>query len=154
MGHIGSEAIFLDAPCDPDLERLFRHWNAVRASRTMPTPQDIDLSAITNLLPYIFIYKISSDLRSYVVHFVGQELVRFVGGDLRGRRAGSAMPQYAAGLISQILDVVAAKRAPKFRAGKTHWHKDKPHHSFEACFLPLSSDGKTVNVILAGMTLA
>jgi hypothetical protein len=154
MVQIGPAAIFLDAPVDRHLIRLFQHWDAVRAGRAMPSLQDIYLASIANLLPRIFIYKASSDRTGHILQLVGQELVRFVGRDLTGRPAGSMMPPYSAALISKILDTVVAKRAPRFRAGKTHWHKDKPHRSFEACFLPLSNDGKTVNLILGALVVA
>ena len=54
-------------------------------------------------------------------------------------------------MIIKILDAVATERAPKFRAGKAHWQPDKSYRDFEACFLPLSSDGETVDIILGGI---
>jgi len=77
--------------------------------------------------------------------------VNFVGRNLTGQAAGSIMEPPAAELIINILDAVATGRVPKFRAGKAHWHPERAYRDFEACFLPLSSDGKTVDIVLGGI---
>ena len=51
----------------------------------------------------------------------------------------------------RLHDAVATERAPKFRAGRAYWHPDKTYREFEACFLPLSADGETVDIILGGV---
>ena len=55
-------------------------------------------------------------------------------------------------MMLKILDAVTSERAPKFRAGKTHWQLDKTYGDFEACFLPLSADGETVNIVLGAIS--
>jgi len=87
----------------------------------------------------------------YTIRLVGDEVERFVGRNATGERAGSVMPPRAAELMVTILDAVATERAPKFRAGKAHWYQDKAYRDYEACFLPLSADGETVDIILGGV---
>jgi hypothetical protein len=61
------------------------------------------------------------------------------------------MSPRSAAMMIKILDSVATEGVPKFRAGKAHWQLDKTYQDFEACFLPLSTDGKTVDIILGGI---
>lgn len=96
-------------------------------------------------------YTVVPDGGGYIVRLVGEEVVQFVGRNLTGQPAGSIMKPPAAELIVKILDAVSTERAPKFRAGKAHWHPAAAYRDFEACFLPLSSDGEIVDVVLGGI---
>ena len=87
----------------------------------------------------------------YTVRLVGEEVQQFVGRNTMGLPAGSIMPPRAAEMMGEILDAVVTERAPKFRSGKAHWHRDKTFRDFEACFLPMSSDGQTVDIIFGGV---
>lgn len=146
-----TEANFIDAPRDPDIRALYEYWDTVRGDRAMPSRQDIDPAAIPRLLPYIIMYTVMANGSGYTVRLVGEEVVNFVGRNATGQPAGSIMERPAAELIVKILDAVATGQVPKFRAGKAHWHLEKTYRDFEACFLPLSSDGKTVNIVLGGI---
>lgn len=143
-----TEAGFIDAPRDAVLKELYEYWDTVRGSRPMPSRADIDPGAIRRLLPHIIMYTVAAD---YAIRLVGGEIVRFTGRNATGHPAASTMSPRSAETMIKILDAVAKERAPKFRAGKTHWQSDKTYHDFEACFLPLSTDGETVDIILGGI---
>jgi hypothetical protein len=145
------EAAFIDAPRDADLRALYEYWDKIRGDRAMPRRADIDPSDIPKLLPHIIMFGVGPEGGDYTARLVGEEVVRFVGQNITGRPAGSSMAPRAAEMMIKILDAVATERVPKFRAGKAHWHKDKTYRDFEASFLPLSSDGETVNIILGGV---
>jgi hypothetical protein len=144
------DAVFIDAPRDPGLQALCEYWNSRRRGRKMPARADIDPGKIPKLLPYIIMYNVVRD-GAYTIRLVGEEVVRFVGRNATGQPAGSTMPPQAAAMITAILDSVASEQTPKFRAGKAHWHPEKAYRDYEACFLPLSADGETVNIILCGI---
>jgi hypothetical protein len=145
-----TEAAFIDAPRDPRIKALYDYWDRLRGDRAMPARADIDPGAIPKLLPYIFMYDVATE-GGYTVRLVGEEVVRFVGRNATGLPAGTVMPPRSAAMMIKILDMVTAERAPKFRAGKTHWHPDKNYRDYEACFLPLSADGSAVNIVLGGL---
>jgi hypothetical protein len=145
-----SEASFIDAPRDSRIKALFAYWNQVRGERKMPARADIDPAAIHELLPHIFMYSVARD-GGYTVRLVGEEVVSFVGRNATGNPAGAVMPPRSAAVIVGILDAVTQERAPKFRAGKAHWLAAKSYRDYEACFLPLSADGESVNIVLAGV---
>jgi hypothetical protein len=146
-----TEAAYIDAPRDPRTTALYNYWDGLRRGREMPSRADIDPAAIPALLPYIIMYDVPEAGR-YTIRLVGEEVVNFVGGNATGRLAGAIMPPRSAAMMHKILDAVASERAPKFRAGKAHWHADKSYRDFEACFLPLSADGATVNIMLGGIS--
>jgi len=146
-----TEATFIDAPRDPDLQALYNYWNGVRGKRPMPSRQDIDPMAIPKLLPFVFMYNVTAEGGGYTVRIAGEELIRFLGSNPKGHPAGSSMTQRGAMVLVKVLDAVAMERAPKFRAGKAHWRPEREHRDFEGCFLPLSSDGQTVDIIFGGV---
>lgn len=145
-----SEASFIDAPRDSRIRALFAYWNRVRGERKMPARADIDPTSIPRLLPHVFMYSVGSD-GGYTIRLVGEEVVNFVGRNATGSPAGTIMPPRSAETITMILDAVRTGRAPKFRAGKAYWLAAKSHRDYEACFLPLSADGESVNIVLGGV---
>jgi hypothetical protein len=145
------DAFSLEAPRDSVIAALHRYWAALRRDRLMPSRADFDPAQIPKLLPYVILFNVEGRGGPYIVRLVGEEVQRFVGRNTTGLPAGSFMPPSAAATMIGILDAVATGRAPRFRAGKAHWHEDKSYRDFEACFLPLSSDGETVNIILGAV---
>jgi hypothetical protein len=145
----GAEARFIDAPRDAVLRALYDYWNKVRGTRKMPSRADIDPVEIPKLLPYILLWNATPG-GGYTIRLVGEEVQRFFGRNATGEAAGSDMTPRSAELMIGILDAVATERVPKFREGKAHWHQDKAYRDYEACFLPLSADGETVDIILGG----
>jgi len=146
-----TEAAYLDAPRDARSKALYAYWDTVRGSRAMPARADIDPTAIPRLLPFIVMYNVAED-GNFRVQLVGEEIVQFAGVNGTGGPAGATMPARAAAMVVKILEAVKAERAPKFRAGKAHWQPEKTYRDFEACFLPLSADGETVNIVLSGVS--
>ncbi len=135
-----TEAGFIDTPRDPRTQALYDYWDGLRGARTMPSRADIDPTRIPSLLPYIIMYDVAAS-GGHTVRLVGEEIVGFVGHNTTGGTVGAIMPPRSAEMIIEILDSVTHQRAPRFRAGKAHWHPVRNHRDYEACFLPLSIDG-------------
>jgi hypothetical protein len=144
-----TEAVFIDAPRDTRLKMLYQYWDTVRSGRMMPARADINPGKIPGLLPHIIMYTVAAD---YSIRLVGEEIVHFTGHNATGHPVASTMSPRSAEMMIKILDAVVTERVPKFRAGKAHWQSNKSYRDFEACFLPLSTDGKTVDIILAGIS--
>jgi hypothetical protein len=147
---IGGPAHFIKRPQDADLLRLYNYWNTARGNRMLPRREDIDPSAIPKLLPHVFMYEVTAD-GGYSIRLAGEELVSFIGYNPRGQAAGSTMTSAGATGIVAVLDVVVGERAPKFRAGQAYWRPKATFRRFEGCFLPLSADGRDVNMVLGGL---
>ena len=147
-----SSAAYIEAPRDPRIKALYDYWDGLRRGRAMPSRKNVDPMAIPALLPYIIMYNVEPS--GYTIRLVGEAVVDFVGRNGTGGHAGSMLPPHAAEQVVSILDTVTAERAPKFRAGKAYWQPDKSYRDFEACFLPLSADGETVNIVLGGISVS
>jgi hypothetical protein len=138
-------------PADPIVAAIFGYWEGKRGGRRMPSRADIDPAELRRLLPNVMLYEVVAPGRLYTIRLVGGAIVDFYGVNSTGQMAGSRMPPDAAAQMIEILTSVVLRRAPRFRAGLAHWHRDKSYRSFEACFLPLSPDDDCVDKILAGV---
>ena len=139
---------YIDAPRHPSLQALYNYWFAKRGSRLMPARADISPAEIKPLLPDVMIW---SATPPYIVRLVGDNIVRFVGLNNTGKPATQGIPDDASPAIIQVIETVIQTKAPRFRLGKALWARDKAYRDFEACFLPLSADGETVDMLLGGI---
>jgi hypothetical protein len=139
-------ARFLDAPENPELVRFYHLWRNKRGLRLMPSKSDFDPAEFTALLPDVFIMQVDGP---YTVRLVGERVVEFFGRTTKGHPAGTFTSAEGRDAMEQLMDFVVECRTPIFRAGATYWSESKPHKRFEACFLPLSSNDRSVDAILA-----
>ncbi len=146
-----AKPIFIEAPRHPSLQRLFEYWTAKRGSRSAPSRADIQPAEIKPLLPDVMIWNVDKIGGPYTIRLVGENIVRFVGHNNTGASATAGMPEEAAATMIAVLTQVAETLAPLFRTGKAFWQQEKSFRDFEVCYLPLSSDGETVNMILGGV---
>jgi len=146
-----TEAVFIDAPRDRELQAFVAYWQSLHRGDALPSRADFDPVKVPKLLPNIILYNVEKPGGPYTIRLVGEEVQQFVGQNATGRRAGAIMNTRAAAMMNRILDAVSIERTPRYRAGKTHWLDAKNFREFEACFLPLAADGKTVNMILCAV---
>jgi hypothetical protein len=139
-------ARFLDAPENAELASFYRLWRSKRGLRLMPSKSDFDPAEFKSLLPDIFIMQVEGP---YTVRLVGERIVEFFGRNTKGHPAGTFMSREGGAAMKRLMDLVVERRTPIFRAGPAYWSEARSHKHFEACFLPLSSDGSSVDAILA-----
>jgi hypothetical protein len=144
----GAPVAYIEAPRHADLRALHHYWNAKRGARAMPGRADINPAEIKPLLPDVMIW---SALDPFLIRLVGDHIVRFVGANNTGRPATHGMPTDAASRMRAVIATVIESRSPRFRFGKAYWLAEKSYRDFEACFLPLSADGESVDMILGGL---
>ena len=108
-------------------------------------------SEIKPLLPYVMIWSVE-DARTErcSIRLVGDAIVQFTGKHVTGLTVDETMAPDAARLLKHVFADICATGVPRFRAGKAYWAQHQDYRNFEACFLPLSEDGVTVNRILCG----
>lgn len=143
-------AIFIEAPRHPSLQKLLEYWQLKRETRVAPARGDIRPSEIKALLPDVMMWNASGE--RFTIRLVGESIVRFVGRNQTGKPATIDMPPDAAAAMIDILSQVVASKTPRFRIGRAFWLREKAYRQFEACYLPLSSGGETIDLILGGVT--
>jgi hypothetical protein len=150
LSSISAQAVFIEAPRHPNLRLLFEYWTSKRAGRAAPSRADINPSQIKSVLADVMIWNVGEH-GQHTIRLVGENVVRFVGRNNTGELATAGMTPEAAAIMSDVLNQVVETRSSRFRAGKAFWHRQKSYRDFEACYLPLSSDGKKVDKILGGI---
>jgi hypothetical protein len=132
---------------DARLRRIHEYWLAKKGDRPAPSRADIAPEEIVDVLPWAF-------------------LMEYVGERLRYRLVGEAFREiYGAKLAGMYIDEVDldhitaayigeyAKSAEAFAPVVREWQftkNDGRYLDYERLILPLSADGRTVNMFLCG----
>jgi hypothetical protein len=143
--------IFIDAPRHPSLQSLFAYWTLKRGSRLLPSRADIQPAEIKPLLPDVMIYNVGGPSGPFIVRLMGENVVNFTGRNRTGYSVTDGKSDDATAAMNAVLAQVVETKTPRFRAGKAFWQKEKAYRKFESCFLPLSPDGESVDMILGGI---
>jgi hypothetical protein len=143
--------IFIDAPRHPSLQSLFAYWTLKRGSRLLPSRADINPAEIKSLWPDVMLYNVEKPGGPYIVRLMGENVVNFMGRNRTGLSVIEGKPDEAAAAMNYVLAQVVETRSPRFRTGNAFWQREKSYRNFESCFLPLSADGETVDMILGGI---
>lgn len=141
-------ARFLDAPADPELAAFLALWEKRRGARAMPARADFDPGDFGRLLPNIALFDVEAGSGAFRTRLVGQEIVEFLGRNPKGEPPSASFTPEGGAMFERILGRVAQDKKPVFRTGDAYWSARRSYRKFEACFLPLSADGETVNMIL------
>lgn len=137
------------APQHDVLRRLLAYWLGKRGPRRAPARADIDPLEIASLLPHVMLIDVEHAPLRFRYRLVGTEVVRNLGADMTGRyldefvRLGQDAPM-AAGFAR-----VAAWGAPICEMWE-YGRADGRHVRYERLALPLSHDGRTVDMLFGG----
>jgi hypothetical protein len=113
-------AAVLPEDCDGRIRRLLEYWESVRpVGGGLPGRQHIDPVAIPELLPWLWMLDVERD------------------------------PRFLASLTYPDYVAAAERHALRFHRGPPVFHINKDYVSIERLLLPLASDGKEVDKLLA-----
>lgn len=134
---------------DLKLRRLYDYWRSRCRDGRLPSRHDIDPLDIPDLLPNLFLLDVVGDAEDFVFRLAGTLVEDAFSMPLRGRSI--AQIQRAAGTpipVAQHIEV-ARGGGPRYRegsvlvSGRDHWRTHR-------LLLPLSSDGRVVDVLIGG----
>jgi hypothetical protein len=139
----------LPAPSAPALIELATYWRSKRIGPMPPGRDAIEPGEIVKHLPWLFMVDVLDDGADYRYRLLGTNIVAANYRDATGRRF-SELYDDAAKLAGARLGFDAALRTSDaaFTGGRAFWRPDWAFDRFEAVFLPLSTDGRTVNIIV------
>jgi hypothetical protein len=153
LGHIRGRAVSMafnpaQLP-DNKLRRLYDYWRSHCQDGALPSRRDIDPLDIPELLPNLFLLDVIGDAEDFIFRLAGTLVEDAFSMPLRGRSiteiqkaAGTPIP------VAQHIEV-ARGGGPRYRegsvlvAGRDHWRTQR-------LLLPLSSDGRVVDVLIGG----
>lgn len=135
------------AGCHPSLLTLHEYWRARRGNRAMPARTDIDPIDMKSLLPVLILIDVVPDARRYVYRLVGTHEVEMRGADPTGKPVEEAYYGESAEDTLYYLDRVVRERQPILYRGTYQPLRTRIQRE-DVLFLPLSQDGKTVNMVM------
>ncbi len=141
-------AIFDGLPAD--LRAIFDYWRTKRAGRKMPARSDLDPAELKTLLPSMILVDVLYDeagAPDFVYRLTGTHEVDVRGENPTGKRVAEAFFGPSLENVLGCYRSVVDRREPYL--DDDYFARDGDHFADEAnIFLPLSSDGERVTMIL------
>jgi len=106
----------IPVPTLPDLHpgsrALFRHWEAIRGERSVPSRSDLDLRRITDIVPWLFILERNPVRQAYRWRLAGTGIGLLWGRELTGGEFLDEWRAHERPGFGAILDRVVAELQP------------------------------------------
>ena len=129
---------------------LAGYWRSKLQGPLLPTRGSIDPAEIIRHLPWIFMADVIDGGADFRYRLLGTSIVSANCRDATGRSFSElygADPDKLAGARLGF-DLALATGAPAFTQGHAFWRSDWAFDRFESVFLPLATDGRTIDIIL------
>lgn len=144
----------LDAPAmavtHPKMQRLLAYWQSKCRHDRLPGRRDIDPLDFPDLLPHVSMFDVvhAGDAMRFRIRLLGTANVQLMGGDCTGEYIDARMrPEDAARVLASYRAVVEERRPDYLRGSLVTPGREHVH--YERLLLPLASDGRTVDMLLA-----
>lgn len=146
------EGLFRARIDDPLLQRLYDYWRSLFRDERLPSRADVNPAAIpAAMLPYVVLADVIDDGVRIRYRLVGTNMVDEWGQDFTGRYLDEIMSgSYHEFLESLFADVIA-QRCAVFSQSAFRWDVGGSTRT-RRLFMPLASEGGTVDVVLIGQT--
>jgi hypothetical protein len=148
----GRQIDFLPDDCDPTVRTVTDYWAGLPATALgVPLRSDFDPVALpARVLPHIWMVDLEREPRRFRFRLCGSHLVRALGFDPTGRYYDEVFPDFAGTETFAALVRVRDTAEGSWRSGDPNLVF--PNHDIrllERAFLPLTTDGKRVDIALA-----
>jgi len=124
---------------------LYTYWLKKKGDRIMPARSDINPVDLPNLLPYVMLLDVEKSPLRFRIRLAGSEIVNIGGMKLTGSWVDEG--PHTENIIQRSTWIVENKR-PYYTIDVVAW-ASKDYKNYTALALPLSSDGKNVDMILS-----
>lgn len=130
------------------IRALFEYWRARCRDGRLPRRGDIDPIDIPALMPYVLIADIERDPFRVRYRLVGTRVVDATGFEFTGRYLDEISLPDDEGPVLESYQLCSESRTPVLSRMTWHLGNDTVGE-YDACFLPLSEDGETVDKVLS-----
>lgn len=134
------------------LRRLEALWQSKRGTRTLPSRDDFDPLALKEHLSSLYITERLDD-GDFRYRLIGTGVTTAMGRDVTGMRLSEVYEPHDRDTIVGLFRKICQRRVPYWRAGRTRF-TEEDYRLFEAVFLPLGSDGETVDQVLTSISFS
>ena len=137
------------APKHEILRQVFAYWLKKKGKRMAPSRDDIDPSEIKALLPYVGLAEVQRDPLRFRYRLVGTEVIAGYGRELTGSYLDEVdLDAHQHQILDEYRRVV--EKCEPICTSWEYTRDDGRHICYERLALPLSSDGKTVDMLFGG----
>ncbi|MDJ0950370.1 MAG: PAS domain-containing protein [Alphaproteobacteria bacterium] len=131
----------------PKLRAAYDYWRERCGTRAMPSRDDIRPEDMVGLLGNAMLVDVTYDPPDLRYRLFGSDIANAHGADFTGRSVKDLEPEGFNDLIWRQYMEVVASREP--RVHKVIYQTETKASNYERITLPLSSDGKRVDMLLA-----
>ncbi|MFC3229225.1 PAS domain-containing protein [Marinibaculum pumilum] len=142
---------------DPDLDiqsgelsEVLQVWHALRGDRLMPARADIRPADFRRHLALIALVDVQRSPLRVRYRLMGTAIVNALRRDLTGRWYDEVYPPAIMAEVEQVYGWIVANRRPLRTSGVALFF-DRSMYDYEVVNLPLSEDGKEVDMVLGAM---
>lgn len=140
-----AQLIELSELSDPITQSMLKYWNEKKGDRLMPSPSDMNFASFARYASKITLIEVDPG-PSFTVRLAGEEVIGSLGFNPKGREL-LAFDELLPGLgtmLNGFYSWLLTERRPAAVRGTQHM-LDKDYVSYEAIYLPLSSDGENID---------
>lgn len=144
------DADFTQTIADSRLLALYRYWRAKAGDRPMPRRDDLDPIEMKPWLANLVLVEFMGNAENYRVKLEGTNIEAFYAGRRTGRGIEALTSEAERALMMAQYGPVVDKGMPAFYDAEFINSDGKLSRQIKL-LLPLSDDGVTVNMVLAGI---
>jgi len=134
------------------VRQIYESWLEKTADSRLPRRSDIRWEDLKGLASYVLMVDVLRGPLRFKIRYFGTQLVHWAGRDYTGcpirESTGSPEWRHAFSDYRTVVETIQ----PRFDERKAEW-SGKSHLHYERILAPLSSDGKTVDVVLGAIHL-
>lgn len=143
--------VTFDFRADPILGEALSYWNRQRRNRAMPARRDIDPLDVPRLLPNLQLVEVLEGGRRFRYRLVGTALVNAFGSEYTGKYLDELFSDERRQVAHHVFRTVCETRRPMFLRNSYGTRKNVQMVA-NRLYMPLSQDGRTVNLIMGCLT--
>lgn len=104
--------------------------------------------AVPRLLPNLWLLDVRRHPLRFKFRLIGTAVVEFAGRDSTGRWLDEVYPDYESTGAFRCTSACVTTRLPQYRKGTVLSNPERWYATAERLYLPLASDGETVDMLL------
>jgi hypothetical protein len=147
IDRVASTRLPLGTLTPPDFDFLYRLWLAKRGARVAPARAAFDPAELRAILPRLLMIDVARDPLDFRYRLAGTSTYELHGQELTGKSITALKPpEFVATLWSDLRELIETAQPQLVLLDFTN--QDGYHRAYHVLRLPLSSDGKTIDIIL------
>jgi hypothetical protein len=132
------------------LQRLHRDWDTRRGGREFPSRGDFDVLDFKYIIGQLALLDVAYGPLRFRFRLHGTGISQRVGYDMTGKELDELPPPLVRASVRRHFSEVVERRAPLVEVRERQIMDDRVVES-EALAMPLSHDGKTIDMLMVGV---